>query len=256
MQGLWRPAPRKNDPHRINVYYKCPHNPSNPRQAASRPHHPPTSVSVREDLLLAAITGFLDDYVLGHDRAGHLAARMPVTAADQAAQRAAAITTAQAEITRTDTAQAGLMTELEALGADTSPAANAYRARIRERFTQLHDQRTHAETQLTALQAASEPVSDPALLDELPYLPGILRYAPEPLIERLLAALDVQCLYRKNLDQVTIWATITDTTPRTLAALLADPRTDNDTAASPQQPAPITAAPDNRGELAQGPIRA
>jgi hypothetical protein len=41
---------------------------------------------------------------------------------------------------------------------------------------------------------------------------------------------------------------------RTLAALLADPRTDNDTAAAPQPPAAATAAPDNRGELAQGPI--
>jgi site-specific DNA recombinase len=254
MQGLWRTAPRKNDPGRINVYYKCPHKPSNPRQAAARPHHPPSSVSVREDLLLAAITSFLDDYVLGHDRAAHLTARMPVTAADQASQRAAATAAAQAEITRTGTAQAGLITELEALGADTSPAANAYRARIRERFTQLHDQRTAAETQLASLQGADEPVSDPALLDELPYLPGILRYAPEPLIERLLAALDVQCLYRKNLDQVTIWAAITDTTPRTLAALLADPRTDNDTATTPQQPAAVTAAPENRGELAQGPI--
>jgi hypothetical protein len=86
------------------------------------------------------------------------------------------------------------------------------------------------------IRAAAEPVSDPALLDELPYLPGILRYAPEPLIEQLLAALDVQCLYRKNLDQVTIWATITDTTPRTLAALLANPRTDTDTAAPPPPP--------------------
>ncbi len=51
-----------------------------------------------------------------------------------------------------------------------------------------------------------------------------------------------------------IWLMRTDTTPRTLAALLADPRTDNDTATTTQPPAPITAAPDNRGELAQGPI--
>ena len=37
--------------------------------------------------------------------------------------------------------------------------------------------------------------------------------------------------------QVTIWATITDTTPGIIAALTADPRTDSDTAASTSSPA-------------------
>jgi hypothetical protein len=48
--------------------------------------------------------------------------------------------------------------------------------------------------------AASDgpPPRDPSLLDELPYLPGILTDAPEPLKEKLLAALDVQCQYRKD----------------------------------------------------------
>jgi hypothetical protein len=35
------------------------------------------------------------------------------------------------------------------------------------------------------------------------------------------ATLDVECLYRKEKNQVSIWATITGTTPATLAALLA-----------------------------------
>jgi hypothetical protein len=41
------------------------------------------------------------------------------------------------------------------------------------------------------------------------------------------------------MDQVTIWASLTDDTPRTVAALLADPRTDNDTGPTPAtSPAP------------------
>jgi hypothetical protein len=61
------------------------------------------------------VSGFLDDYVVGHDRAEHLTARMPVTAADHAAQRA-------------------------------------------------------------GLHAADEPVSDPALLDELPTCPASIAW--------------------------------------------------------------------------------
>ena len=49
--------------------------------------------------------------------------------------------------------------------------------------------------------------------------------------------IDVQCLYRQDAGQVTIWATITDTTPGIIAALTADPRTDGDTAASTPPPA-------------------
>ena len=101
-----------------------------------------------------------------------------------------------------------------------------------------------AEAQLTALD--DQPLAnDPSLLDELPYLPGILAQAPDALKEKPLASMDVQCLYRKGPHQATIWATITDTT---LAALLAGPRTDTD------QPAPQTPVPAQAGELAQSPI--
>jgi hypothetical protein len=87
---------------------------------------------------------------------------------------------------------------------------------------------TSSISQLADLETAATSDYDPSLLDELPYLPGILASAPEPLIENLLAALDLQCLYRKDKNQVTIWVTITDSTPATIAALLADPRTDSE----------------------------
>ena len=41
------------------------------------------------------------------------------------------------------------------------------------------------------------------------------------------------------MDQVTIWASLTEDTPRTIAALLTDPRTDDDTGPAPAtSPAP------------------
>jgi len=53
--------------------------------------------------------------------------------------------------------------------------------------------------------------------------------APQHVRAGLYAAFDAQALYRQPMRQATIWATITDTTPGTVAALLNDPRTDSDT---------------------------
>jgi hypothetical protein len=116
----------------VNIYYRCPYSPLNTRQVAAHPAHPLSSISVREGLLLAGISSFLDDYVFGHDRAAHLAALIPATDTDTDRRTARAAQLA-AELARIDTAQAGLLTELEDLGPDTSPAATAYRQRIRAR---------------------------------------------------------------------------------------------------------------------------
>ncbi len=90
---------------------------------------------------------------------------------------------------------------------------------------------------MDALPAGPAPaVNDPTLLDELPYAPGLLAEAPDAIREALYAAFDIQCLYRQDAGQVTIWATITDTTPGIIAALTADPRTDSDTDTSAPAP--------------------
>jgi hypothetical protein len=122
------------------------------------------------------------------------------------------------------------------------------------RNAQLHDQRTRADTQLTDLANATGQDNDPHLFDELPYLPGILNQAPAHLIEQLLAALNVECLFRKDDNQASIWVTITDTTPATITALLADPRADHNQP-GPTRPASSPATP-CCGELAQSPIAA
>ena len=129
------------------------------------------------------------------------------------------------------------MSQTEQLGDDKSPADNAMRDRIREQFTDRYNEHAAITAELDALTASIPAVNDPALLDELPYAPGLLADAPDTIREALYAAFDVQCLYRHEACEVTIWATITDTTPGIIAALLADPRTDSDTAASTPSPA-------------------
>ena len=160
---------------------------------------------------------------------------------------------APAELARIDTAQAGLLAGLEQLGADTSPAAKAYRERTFTRHAELHDQHTSIQAQLDELTATA-PDQDPALLDELPHLASQLADAPAALVEALLNALDIQVLYRPEQHQATSWATLTDTTPATITALLSDPRV-TATQTSPQQPGPPS-TPTPNSELAQGPIAA
>jgi hypothetical protein len=94
--------------------------------------------------------------------------------------------------------------------------------------------------------AAATPSQDSTLLDELPYLAGQLDNTPAGLLDSLLDALDIQVLYRPEQHQATIYATLTGTTPATITALLADPRTGITHTTQPGTPAP-------NPELAQGP---
>ncbi len=224
------------------TYYRCPHDPASPRQAAAYPDH--GSVMLREDTLMDAIAGFLDQYIFGHDRAALLAATLPATTAEHAEARARQQAHLRTELARIDTAERGLISELEQPADPADPAVQAYRARIRARFADLYAERTRTETQLADLQATAPPGNDPALLDQLPTAAAIFTQAPPRIQQALITAFDIQALYRHDQDQVTLWATITSDTPRTIAALLDDPRTDSDTHTAPatvshSAPAPI-----------------
>lgn len=88
------------------------------------------------------------------------------------------------------------MTQLEQLGADTSPAVAAYRDRIRDQFTQRYDDKTAAQAELDTLTAAAPPAEDPALIDELPYAPALLTDVPDDIRARIYAPFQVHALYR------------------------------------------------------------
>jgi len=223
MCGTWRQSATGT----TYIYYRCPHDPANPRHAAVHPDHGP--VSVREDALLDAVSQFFDQYVFGHDRARLLATQLPATSAEHAQARARKEQHLRAELARIDVAERALISELETPADPADPAATAYRQRIRARYAELYSQRTHTETTLAELQAAAPPDNDPDLLDRLPHATAAFGAAPDRIKEALLAAFDIQALYSKDTDQVTIWATLTEDTPRTIAALINDPRTDSGT---------------------------
>ena len=231
MSGTTR-AGRRDD--QSYTYYVCPNNTKNPHGARKCPDH--VRASIREDVITAAIAGFLDQYVLGHDRAAMLERLLPSSAADQAARRDAQAAELTRRLARNDAAQKGLIAELAQLGGDTSPATTAYRVRIREHYTELHDAAAALQAQLDAINDQAAADNDPALISELPYAPGFLATAPDPVKENLYAALGIQCLYRPGKNQVTIRAVITNTTPGIVAALLADPRTGTDNTNEPSAP--------------------
>jgi len=201
------------------TYYLCPWSPKNPRDTRRCPGH--VRASVREDRITTAISGFLDKYFLGHDRAAMLADHLPKTAAEEAANREARAAELTRRIARNESAQKGLMTELAELGDANSPASTAYRQRIREHFNQLYDDTATLQAELGALAAQASTVTDADLIAQLPYAPALLIESPDEIREALCAAMEIHCTYRADQGQMTIRATITDSTPDIVAALVA-----------------------------------
>jgi hypothetical protein len=176
----------------------------------------PRTISVREDHLLPAIHQFFAQRVFGSDRAILLAADLPASAADDAARRdrqAAALTKRLRQIDAAENAHAREIESLAHLDDPHAPAVTALRSRVLARFTELEDERTQINTQLAGLAKTSTGPGDPALLDALPLLGDWLAEAPVRLQQQLYDAFDLQALYKKNMHQVTIHVTITDSTP-------------------------------------------
>jgi site-specific DNA recombinase len=197
--------------------------------------------------MVTALARFFTERVFGPDRAAMLTTQLPATAAGQAERRDKQAAAIRRKIARLDSAETALITELETPADPGDPAAQALRQRIRARFTDLYTQRTTLETELAALQdTPAEHDNDPTLLDELPILGDILTEAPAALTERLLDAFDMQAVYNRDKNQVTIHATVTDATPQAIRDLLTDPRADHNT---PPPPQPGTTSQDHVSHL-------
>jgi site-specific DNA recombinase len=244
MAGATRFSSRyyKNEPDVAHTYYRCPHNARNPRHQAASPDHP-ANLIVREDQLLAAIRQFYDERIFGPERAALLAAALPDSAAADTARKDKEAARLGKRLRQIDAAENAHAREIEALATmpAAAPAITALRTRIVARFTELEEERATINTQLTELTtpAADDP-GDPALLDALPRLAGPLTDAPIRLQQQLYDAFGLQLLYSKTKHQLTIRATITRTTPATLAAIISDSQTTDTPAVSHLSHLPIT----------------
>jgi site-specific DNA recombinase len=232
------------------TYYACPHDTANPRHAAAVPDHPKT-ITVREDTLLAVVREFFAEHVLGPHRRDLLAAHLPADPAAQASKTAEQQARLATRLHRIETAQNALVSELETPPAPGDTAAAALRARIRARFAELETERASLTAQAAALDAQTTPADDPSLLDALPITAHRLDQAPAELQHALYQACDLQLLYNRDMHQVTIWVTITDTTPAIITGIL---NTSEDPTRSDSPQPPIGA--ENRTVRAAQPSRA
>jgi hypothetical protein len=221
MRGVTRTSPTTAKPTSY-TYYLCPHDPGHKAHVTAYPDHP--NVMISEKALMTATASFFAQYVFGPDRAALLKAQLPADAEQEAARCAAQAKRLDQRLAKVELAQQALITELETPADPDDPAALALRERIRGRYRELHGEQKTLEAQRDQLDVATTEISDPALLDALPILGDILTTAPAGLAERLFEDFHVQAVYSKQHQQVTIRATITDTTPEAVTRLLADPR--------------------------------
>ncbi len=199
------------------VYYRCPHDPASPRHQAASPGHPRTVQA--PETVLDAITGqFFRTRIFTPARTALLAAQLPTSDADAAARRDQAAAALTAQVKKLDAQQDAQVRALEDV--PDGAAGKAMRARINERFTQLHAERTEAEAKLTALTSHQPKAADPAILDEIPYAGDILPALPPALKARLFAAFDLAILWNKETGQATVAVTITDDTLAALPEIL------------------------------------
>jgi DNA invertase Pin-like site-specific DNA recombinase len=204
----------------ITLYYDCPHNPSNPRHAANFPDHP-KCIKIRQDLLAARLAEFFDTRIFGPDRAALLAATLPGAPAAAGRKREQDTAKLSKRLRDIDAAEDAYTREIEqfaALGAD-NPAVTALRSRILTRFGELETERAQINTKLTALATATPATPDPALLDQLPRLAGLLNTAPAVLQQELYRLFHIQITYHHQENKITCHATITHHTTRQLTAL-------------------------------------
>jgi site-specific DNA recombinase len=234
---------------RTYTYYTCP--------APARDLDHPRRIAVRQDIVLASVAQFFATRIFGPDRAALLAAQLPATAAADQARHTQAIAQLEQRLHRIDVAEDAHAREIEALThADAPPAAiTALRTRLIHRFTQLEDERAALTRQLdTARTTAPASAGDTALLDELPALGIRLADAPARLQQQLYDAFSLQILYKHDMNQITIYATITDTTPAALTDILSC--TDSSSAPVQDLWQPPIATVDRHTPLAPRPVGA
>ena len=119
-------------------------------------------------------------------------------------------------------------------------AGEEYRRRIRADYTTLDADHQTLTAQLTELAAEKVPGNDLDLVSLLPEVTADLAELPPDLQADLYAIFDIQIVWNAPMRQATFHATVTDTTPQIIQALLN--RTNND-AATIHNPLPAQTPP-------------
>jgi hypothetical protein len=130
----------------------------------------PRSVSIREELLTAAVRQFLAERIFGAQRRDLLAAQIPADAADQAVRDQAATEALNLRLGQIEAAENAHAREIENLATlpQDSPAITALRSRIIARFGELETERTEINERLAALERSTGQQDEPACWTDCP----------------------------------------------------------------------------------------
>ena len=195
------------------AYYACEPDRRHHAQRSGWYRAHPSSLWVREEILLEMVHGFFAERIFGPHRRDLLSAQLarhtaPARAESRNAERRKSLRKAISDLERRKRV---LVTELETQPVTGDPdAGREYREAIQYRFTELVAEHRAKSAELARL--ADEPAEpgrgDPGLLQALPQLP--LRFAelPEPLQRSLYEAFQLQARYHRPKHEVTIRVTI------------------------------------------------
>jgi site-specific DNA recombinase len=172
------------------VYYTC----RGPRDDKGRRittdvEHPP-SVYLREEAILPQILTVIGQRVFGPDRHELMAAQLASAPTLKAEQNKAALAAAERHLTQIETRQSSLLNELETTG----PEHHAWRARLRDRYTELETERQSTSRRVNELMTATPVVEDAnlALLDAMPLAATRLNQLNQDQLRRLLDSLHLE----------------------------------------------------------------
>jgi hypothetical protein len=171
-------------------------------------------------VFLEVVREFFATCIFGPDRAARLAAQIPASAAEAAAQAEKKTAALRQRLHQIDTAENAHAREIEALAHLEDPYAPALRSRTLARFTELEAERGQIDKQLADLAKTAPTADDLGLLDTLPVLGDILDGAPIRLQQHLYEIFDLQLLYKSDMHQVSIHAAITDRTAQAIMRIL------------------------------------
>ncbi|HUY44140.1 MAG TPA: recombinase family protein [Streptosporangiaceae bacterium] len=211
------------------TYYLCPHDTRNPRHAAAAPDHPHT-VTICEEHLYHAICQFFAERIFGPERAALLSELLPANAADDAARKDKQAAKLRRRLRQIDTAEEAHTSEIEAL-ATTSGNPKALQGHARPPPRPLHRARSrtrHHHHRASHPDRPARPLDQPRTARRPAPAPALLPDMPRKLRRRLYQAFDLNLIYKHDTNQVTIRATITDSTPETVAAIIRDSRAPGD----------------------------
>ncbi len=190
-------------------YYVC-----SPKKGYNPPGHPAiSSFWIREEALLAGLSGFLAERVFGHYRRDLLGAQLNGLVAGRQRERDRRLGALRKALAETENKRKRLIRSLEV----AEPPDPELIRDINERRAEPLAERGQLERRIAEVEEEVHQAPNPALLGQLPVSAVDLAELPDPLSRRLFEALCLEMHYNHETKIVTCRITLSGETIRAVA---------------------------------------